>query len=99
METFNKNWLAILLIVLAFTAIGFLLGWTLRPPCDRNVMFIKKDMQKCCDEYDIPLTDDALDSLKDINVEVKVTDNGDVVTEKREGDQKVVVKKVIKKTD
>ncbi|MFH2141220.1 MAG: hypothetical protein ABIJ97_02265 [Bacteroidota bacterium] len=43
MENFNKNWLAILLIVFVFFALGFLFGWTCSSCHGKHEMF-KKEM-------------------------------------------------------
>lgn len=45
MESFNKNWLAILLIVFVFFGMGFIFGWILKPNCSKhNKMMMKKHM-------------------------------------------------------
>lgn len=105
MESFNKNWLAILLIVFAFTAIGFLFGWTLKP-ChhdfnhfkssihDKDVFFEQFDGTE---PFQIPLDAADLDSLKDVKVKVWVEKDGDVITCKGDSDAKVIVKKIIVK--
>jgi hypothetical protein len=97
MENFNKNWLAIILIVLGFTAIGFLLGWTLKPDKQDDVLFFKHGagMPGCCpDAFNIPLDDDDVDSLENVNVEVIVEKDGDVNTDEPTVQKKVIVKKV-----
>ena len=45
MESFNKNWLAILLIAIVFSALGFLFGRiTAHPPLHDRMMYFNRPM-------------------------------------------------------
>jgi len=99
MKSFNKNWLAIVLIAIVFAALGFIFGWIMKPSGygsnrQGGPMMEMMKMHSCGEPemYNIPLDDDDLDSLEDMDVKVTVTKDGDVL---KEADEKVVVKKVV----
>lgn len=101
MENFNKNWLAIILIVIVFTAIGFLFGHLaashhfMKSRHEmKDMMFFRHGGGGCCDEFNIPLDDETLDSLENLDVKVWVEKDGDVM--KCDTVKKVIVKKIIK---
>lgn len=95
MESFNKNWLAIILIVIVFTAIGFLFGHMMAShhgnrQMDKMMFLRHSGSGSCCGGE----MDDAAmwtDSLRNVDVKVLVnTGNGDDTC------KKVIVKKIIK---
>lgn len=95
METFNKNWLAIILIVIVFTSIGFLFGH-MTATCHHekmkdHLMFVRHGGQACCGETDPG--DEFLwdDSLQNLDVKVMVNTGNEKDTCK-----KVIVKKIVK---
>jgi hypothetical protein len=95
MENFNKNWLVIILIVIAFTAIGFLFGH-MTATCHQNkmkdhLMFFRNGSQGCCSGENY--TEDLMwaDSLENIDVKVLVNTGNEKDTCK-----KVIVKKIVR---
>jgi hypothetical protein len=96
MESFNKNWLAILLIVIVFTAIGFILGWLHGTAMINHQGHCKHKGQDACEQFNLPLCSDDLDSLENVDVKVIVNKNGDVVTNGPDTIKKVIVKKVVR---
>jgi hypothetical protein len=99
MENFNKNWLAILLIVIVFWTLGFLMGWTLKPVHHSGIGMGMKMMNKCCDDpemFDIPLCGKGIDSLEEVDVKV-IVDGEDVLKSCSDSShKKVIIKKIIK---
>lgn len=101
MESFSKNWLAILLIVLVFSSIGFLFGWIIKgsQSCsciqDQMIPFQKfsDDIEPIC----IPLEGD-MDSIEDVEVKVFVNQKGDVLKYNTDSAQcRTIVRKIIVK--
>lgn len=67
MESFNKNWLAILLIAVVFGALGFLFGrMTAHPPRHERMMFMNEHGSKNFNpgdsvQIDVEVEDGALE--------------------------------------
>jgi len=104
MENFNKNWLAIILIVLVFTSIGFLLGRVtghhpkpFHGMHDNMMYFNPNGGPGCCEEFEMPCGGE-MDSLKNVDVKVIVNDDGNM-TCCSDSSKKVIIKKVIKKIE
>ena len=98
MESFNKNWLAIILIAIVFAALGFIFGWMMKPDssCGNNQkpMLEMMKMHGCGspEMMTLPIDDATADSLENIDVNVTVTKDGDVL---KDADKKVIVKKIV----
>lgn len=99
MESFNKNWLAIILIAIVFAALGFIFGWIMKPSGMGNCrqggpMMEMMKMHSCGspEMFTMPLDEDAADSLENLDVKVTVTKDGDVL---KDADKKVIVKKIV----
>jgi len=99
MKSFNKNWLAIVLIAVVFAALGFIFGWIMKPTgcgnCKQGGPMM--DMMKMHsggspEMFTMPLDEDVADSLENIDVKVTVTKEGDVL---KNADEKIVVKRVV----
>lgn len=88
MESFNKNWLAIIIIAVVFFLLGFLLGKTSfhhrHNDETRMMKFIEKSDCMSEDEYKV-----------DVNVE-KIIDAVDIEGVDKDSSKVVVIKKVIK---
>lgn len=101
METFNKNWLAILLIVLVFSSIGFLFGWIMKGSqpchCNKDQMAPFERFIESTEPICIPL-DGEMDSMEDVEVKVFVNQKGDVLKYNTDSTQsRTVVRKIIVK--
>jgi len=89
MESFNKNWLAIIIIAVVFFLLGFLIGKTsFHHKCNdehKMMKWIEKsDCMSSDDEYKV-----------DVNIE-KILDDVDIKSEKGDSNKVVVIKKIIK---
>jgi len=87
MENFNKNWLAILLIVLVFTSIGFLLGHLAASHHQNSFNHGMKDKMMF---YNHDCSN--MESISEEDIKVWVEKEG----EDQDSCKKVIVKKVIK---
>jgi hypothetical protein len=92
MESLNKNWLAIILIVIVFTSLGFILGWILKPPFPGEPMPCHPKMPGSCQEFNMPCCQGENDSLENVDVKVIVNKEGETV----DSNTKVIVKKVVR---
>lgn len=100
MESFNKNWLAIILIVIVFTSIGFLFGRICESghhSCKENKMW-RMHEKRCntTEPFTMEFPYECCDSMKNIDVRVMVNENGEVIKE-CQGDSiktKFIVKKI-----
>ena len=89
MESFNKNWLAIIIIAIVFFLLGFLLGKT---TSHHGEMYNHK-MMKFIEKSDCISSDD--DYTVDVNIE-KILEDVDIKSEKGDSNKVVVIKKIIK---
>lgn len=95
MENFNKNWLAILLIVIVFTAIGFILGWILKPPMPAPGS-CKTNFPGHCGDFNMSMDEMDCDSLENMNVKVIVEKETDIRESAGDSNKTVIIKKVIR---
>jgi len=97
MESFNKNWLAIILIAIVFAALGFIFGWIMKPDsscCNNQKPMMEMMKMHGCGSPEMltmPIDDATADSLGNIDVDVTVTKDGNVL---KDADKKVIVKKI-----
>lgn len=75
METLNKNWLLIIIIIIVFFGLGFLFGWVLKPGNNGET---EHNSHHDCMSMDAPfkmmhfMSEIEEDSTKDIDIDVGV---------------------------
>ncbi len=89
MESFNKNWLVILLVAIVFGLLGYLLGKTSQnmhpfPHFDKHKMMMFSDKGALHDDISV-----------DVDVE-KIIDGIDIKGIDKDSSKVVVIKKIIK---